>query len=391
MSAPILLRGMTWAHTRGFLPLVATAQRYQELNPEVEIVWEKRSLADFEHYSLAELAARYDLLVIDHPFVGGAAERGLLLPLDDLLPADFLADQAANSVGASAASYVWAGRRWALAIDAAAPVAAWRPDLLAAGEITAPRTWAEVLALARRGAVEAPAVPINCLMNFFGLCATAGEAPFARGGAVVGRDAGRWALQRLRELVAACGAGCLTRNPIQSLELLASAPNRTIAFCLFPYGYSNYAREGYGAHRLVFGDLPSCEGRQPLVTTLGGTGLALSARTAQPRRAADYAAQVAGAATQRTIYTRAGGQPGHRLAWLDAENNRITHGYFTATLPALDRAYLRPRYDGYIPFQEHAAQVVHAAVQGALAASEALARLDVLYREAPATAAARHA
>ncbi|NBU65362.1 MAG: carbohydrate ABC transporter substrate-binding protein, partial [Chloroflexia bacterium] len=41
------LRGIAWNHTRGYLPMVASAQRFQELHPDVEIVWEKRSLQAF--------------------------------------------------------------------------------------------------------------------------------------------------------------------------------------------------------------------------------------------------------------------------------------------------------------------------------------------------------
>ena len=31
------MRGITWNHSRGFPPLVATAQRFEELNPDVTI------------------------------------------------------------------------------------------------------------------------------------------------------------------------------------------------------------------------------------------------------------------------------------------------------------------------------------------------------------------
>ena len=38
MPAVRRLTGITWNHTRGYLPLVATAQRFSEMHPEVEIV-----------------------------------------------------------------------------------------------------------------------------------------------------------------------------------------------------------------------------------------------------------------------------------------------------------------------------------------------------------------
>lgn len=124
------LRGITWNHTRGFLPMVATAQRFEKLHPEVRIVWEKRSLQEFADAPIAKLAYDFDLLlVIDHPSVGEAA--GFLLTLDEHVPPDFLKDQASASVGPSYKSYDWDGHLWALPTDAAAPVSCHRPDLLA--------------------------------------------------------------------------------------------------------------------------------------------------------------------------------------------------------------------------------------------------------------------
>lgn len=385
MSSPTVLRGMTWSHTRGYLPLVATAQRFSELNPGVEIRWEKRSLKAFEEVPVHQLAAEYDLLVIDHPFIGEAAARRVFLPLDEHLPAAFIADQAAHSAGASHASYLWDNHLWSLAIDAATPVAAWRPDLLAKLGLSLPKTWNEVLALAQHQAVEVPGAPINCLMNFYGLCATLGEAPFSSADRVVSREIGAAALDLLRGLLQHCDLGCFSRNPIQSLDRLAARENQTVVYCLFPYGYSNYAQEGYAANTLQFGDVPSLNGK-PIVTTLGGTGLAISARTRAAKIAAAYAQFVASPEIQRTLYTRSGGQPGHRSAWLDPENNRRANLYFSATLPTIDRAYLRPRYAGYLHrFQEPAGPVVHRFVRGEASERETLDTLDQIYRASRAS------
>jgi multiple sugar transport system substrate-binding protein len=129
-NATVVLRGIAWNHTRGFLPVVATAQRFEELHPEVSILWEKRSLQSFADASMADLAATFDLIIMDHPHTALAATHELLLPFDDLLPAEVLTDLAANSVGASHESYSYEGRQWALAIDAAAPISTCRLDLL---------------------------------------------------------------------------------------------------------------------------------------------------------------------------------------------------------------------------------------------------------------------
>jgi len=370
---------MTWNHPRGYAPLEATARLYESRHPGIRIAWDRRSLKDFEDFPVAQLAATYDLIVIDHPFVGHAAAHGPLAALDTLLPAGCLADHAANAVGASHRSYQLDGHSWALPLDAATPVACWREDLLAAHGLTVPRTWDDVLALARAGHVEVPAAPINCLMDFFCLVLAHGDTPCATPERVASPAAGRAALASLRELLQFADPGAWHRNPIGSLDLLASAANTRLAYCLFPYGYSNYSRDGYAAHRLTYGDLPLFAGR-PLQTVLGGTGLAVSALRPNRAAAAAYAQFCVDGEIQRTAYTAAGGQPGHRSAWLDDACNRITHDYFRRTLPALDRAWLRPRHDGYLGFQEHGGEVVHAALRGTLADDAALDRLDTLYR-----------
>jgi multiple sugar transport system substrate-binding protein len=354
MSAPTRLRGITWDHMRGYLPMVATAQRFSELHPEIEVVWEKRSLKAFGDQPLQDLAPHFDLLVIDHPFVGYA--------------------------GASHPSYSYGGHHWALAIDAATPVSAWRPDLIEAP----PETWEELVALARRGMVALPAVPIDSLMHVYMLCLALGEDPFGLPDAFA-PERGAEALRLVRELVQICGPACLERNPIRTLEALVRGE---AAYCPFAYGYSNYARSGYAAHLLAFGGLVSFAGR-PLRSTLGGTGLAISTACQDREAALAYAAYVASPCCQRMLYTASGGQPGHRSAWLDAEANRLTHGYFTATLPTLDQSYLRPRYSGYLHFQDAAALLVHRFLVEGGDPAQVIAHMGQIYRESRA-AAPRH-
>jgi multiple sugar transport system substrate-binding protein len=233
----ITLTGITWNHTRGFLPVLATAQRFSEMHTGVSIDWQKRSLQQFADAPLARLTSSFDLLVIDHPSIGEAASEGLLVPLDQHLDPDFLADHAANSVGHSHASYNYEGHQYALAIDAATPVAGFRPDLLSPADL--PHTW-DLLTLARAGKVTVPAIPIDSLMNLFMLANALGAEPFTTPNAVIAheqQDQGREALQLLRELVQVSAPGSLDRNPIRTWQLLAESD--TIAYCPFAYGYSN--------------------------------------------------------------------------------------------------------------------------------------------------------
>ena len=377
--AQIRLRGIAWDHTRGMLPLLATAQRYRELHPTVQIEWQARSLQAFGDQPIEQLAGQCDLLVIDHPFVGYAAQHPVLLPLDSWLPAAFLADQAANSVGASYASYVMGDHLWALPIDAATPVSAWRPDLLEAIGVAPPASWSDVVHLARRGHVALPAIPIDSLMHVFMLCTALGAELAADPAVFVPHDHGVTALELLRELVCACDPACLARNPIATYEALATGDQ--LAYCPFAYGYSNYARAGYAQHRLRFGGLVTLDDGTPLRSTLGGTGLAIAATTASRDVALDYARCVADPATQRGIYVAAGGQPGHRSAWLDPAVDAWCGGFFGDTLATLDAAHVRPRYAGYMHLQDTAGPLVHRYLCDGGDARSVLAAIDVRYRE----------
>ncbi len=383
MKTKTILRGITWNHTRGFLPMVATAQRFSEIHPDVEIIWEKRSLQEFADAPIVNLIEKYDLLVIDHPWAGYGAAHGALLPLERKSPPHFIADQQRHQVGPSHDSYTFDGVQTAFAIDAATPVASWREDLLNA---TPPKNWDEVLTLARNKKVLFAGIPIDSLMNFYMLCGALGEEPFRQKETVVTREVGRRALAHLRELAALCSPRMFSMNPIAVYEALSRTDD--FVYCPFAYGYSNYSRAGYSRKLLTFGDVPVFREHR-LRSTLGGTGLAISAKTLHPEIAIAYAEFVAGAEIQKTIYTTAGGQPGHRAAWLDAENNRLTNNYFTRTLPALDNAYLRPRYNGYLHFQDHAGDGVRAFMMGEAAADAVLEKMDSLYAESLAISHAK--
>jgi multiple sugar transport system substrate-binding protein len=81
------------------------------------------------------------------------------------------------------------------------------------------------------------------------------------------------------------------------------------------------------------------------------------------------------------MYALSGGQPGHRQAWLDPALNQLCGNFFLDTLPTLDDAYLRPRYLGYIAFQDHAGPIVQRYLRAGGGARATLAELDELYRE----------
>jgi len=93
---------------------------------------------------------------------------------------------------------------------------------------------------------------------------------------------------------------------------------------------------------------------------------------------------VAGRRCQSTLYFDSGGQPGHRGAWLDAEVNRRSSGFFERTLSVLDRAWVRPRFDGYLDFQQCAGEVLHQYLRGEGGPATVMQEMNSLLREARA-------
>ena len=370
----IHFRGITWNHSRGFTSIVAVSQRFHELNPNVEISWEKRSLQAFADEPINELAKRYDLLIIDHPWAGFAARTGVIVPLNNYLSKEYLKDQERNTVGKSHESYRFNGYQCALAIDAATPVAASRPDLLSG----LPETWDDLVSLAKAGKVAIPGIPQDALMSFYMLCCTLGEDVALSKECFVSETIGMQSLEMLRKLGQYVDSECYDMNPIQVYEAMTRGDK--YSYSPFAYGYSNYSRTGYARKLLKFHDMVVING-QKLITTLGGTGLAISNKCENKELAASFAKYAASPETQRTVFFDNGGQPGHRESWKDRHTNHNSMGFFKDTLPALDRAFLRPRYHGHMYFQDNAGAPIRRYMMKGGNPKNVLDKLNKLYKQ----------
>jgi len=374
----VSLRGITWNHSRALPPLVATAQRFEEQHPGVRIQWEKRSLHEFGHADLATLAHNFDLLVIDHPMVGEADATGVLIDLFPRLIGNEIEDLRADSLGPCFSSYVYQGRLYALPIDAAAPAASLRPDLLDQLGLKEPQNWDDVMDLARLGWVRMPGFPADLFLNFMGLCVSRGSSVAASPEQLVDHEIGARCLEDLCELAALMPDEIYGMNPIALYERMTDGDS--IAYCPFAYTYSNYSRDGFGAKRLRFSDPVAMDGTIQMRTVLGGTGLAISAGCKDIPLALQYSLFVAGRTCQRTLYGMCGGQPARRSAWRDTLLNQITDGFFSRTVASIEKAYVRPRYRGYIGLQERAGVPIIEYCKHRGNAQRVLEQMDTLYR-----------
>jgi len=381
----VKLKGMTWNHERGYAPLVAAAERFRRLHADADIIWDRRSLKDFGDYPVDALAREYDLILIDHPHVGISSSQNVLVPLDEHIPTEYLQDQEAHSVGPSHRSYRWNGSQWALAVDAAAQVASYRPDFISEAEV--PRTWIQALQLAQSlpegRKVGWPLCPTDAMCSFLSLCAAIyGPECFDETNGMA-TAAGEAALGLMFEVLPYLHESSLSSNPIQMYDRMASSDD--IAYVPCAFGYTNYARSGFAGRRLRFADIPAVS-KEPRGSLLGGVGMAVSAYSANVALAVEFAMFAAHPDVQRTLYVESGGQPGHAAAWRDPAANDACGGFFADTMRTMELSYMRPRNKPFPAFQEQAGVLLHDALRRraageAVAASATVQAMNALYRD----------
>jgi multiple sugar transport system substrate-binding protein len=145
-------------------------------------------------------------------------------------------------------------------------------------------------------------------------------------------------------------------NPISVAELMANTDDYW--YCPFAYCYSNYSREGYAKNILQYANLVEYGGKK-LRTTIGGTGIAVSAFCKNQDWALKFAEEIVSEKIQSTFYVQHGGQPGHKTAWLNEDANLLCNDFFRNVLPVMENGFMRPRYNGYLHFQDHAGGPLH--------------------------------
>jgi len=106
----VVLDGVTWEHPRAWRGLEAACASV----PGVAVTWHRQSLAGFENEPVAQLAQRFDLLVVDHPGLGAAIAGDALVPLAQVLEAVDLAAWQNETVAATWSSYTVDDVIWAL-------------------------------------------------------------------------------------------------------------------------------------------------------------------------------------------------------------------------------------------------------------------------------------
>jgi len=369
-----VIKALTWDHPRGYNALAAATKLPETVNSGLDIHWDKQPLEGFESHSIADLCARYDLVVLDHPHVGEAISGNCLLSLEDVFGDEIVAALASASIGPSLTSYRFAGKHWALPLDAATQVMAMRPDLLAG----VPTTWDEVVRLSREsGKVALSLAGPHACLSFLSIAAAFGEPPAEKDPDIlVSDDVGRKVYDLMAELAARSPASVRQKNPIGILGHMAEHDD--VALCPLVYGYVNYAAPQSG-HPLAFHNAPHARADGRPGSTLGGTGIGISRRCNVTPELKTHLLWLMSQEAQSGFIPDHEGQPSRRDAWHDERVNAHWGDFYRNTADTLEQAYVRPRHDGYIAFQGKASALLGAAFDERRRAIDVLSQLQSLY------------
>lgn len=368
------IKALTWDHPRGYNALAAASRTPELAASGLEIVWDKQPLEGFESHPITELCAQYDLVVMDHPHVGEAVRAGCLQSLEKVFGADYVTELGNNSIGPSLASYRFSSQHWALPLDAATQVMARRPDIVA----TEPVTWDEVRRLsAETGKVALSLAGPHAILNFLSVCVSLGEPPaLADPEQLVSAEIGAMAFDLLKELARRSPMSVRAKNPIGILQYMAEHDD--VVLCPLVYGYVNYAAPKNGkpltftnAPRLAVGGRPG--------SVLGGTGIGITGRCQVSDPLKSHLKWLLSEETQAGFIPAHDGQPSSRKAWHDARVNSRWGNFYIGTADTLENAYVRPRHNGYIAFQEAATIELRESFENGDTPSSAVAKLQALY------------
>jgi multiple sugar transport system substrate-binding protein len=357
-------RGLTWDHPRGYNALAAAAAGARD----VVIAWDRHSLERFESRPIGEQCALYDLVVLDHPHVGEAVEADCLVPLEDLFAADELARLGDAAIGPSLESYLYAGRHWALPLDAATQVMAYRRDFAEAP----PTSWDAVIALAERVPVALSLAGPHAALSFQSVCGALGAEPPQPRNSFIDRVIAREAYAILARLTGDATRATAGLNPIAMLEAMATDDGPML--CPLIYGYVNYSAGG----AITYADAPRGPGGR-IGSVLGGTGIAVSRRAAVTPQLLDHLRWLMSDAVQRGFIPGHDGQPSLRSAWVDPQVDAAANGFYSATRATIEAALVRPRHDRAIAFQTEASALLRAGLLDQSPADPVLDAVEAAY------------
>ena len=374
------LKGITWDHPRGYEPLKAASEEFSKKHPNVRLNWKVRSLKEFGDMPIEDLIEKYDIITIDHPYMGQALQNNLLVPLEKILSHDFLTVLDRDSVGPSFQSYFYKDHLFALPIDAAALVSSFRRDLLKSSGLVLPKTRQELMKMyeknSKKYAIAWPLCPTDLWCSFLSLCAQDGGKNFIYD-FKINEHVGMKVLDEIKFHMNFIHPDSLQMNPIQVLDRMSN--ENEIIYAPYLFGYTNYCRPDYSKNLIDFTNSP-VNPEKSVSTILGGVGLSISVHCKPIDEALEFLKYVSSPSIQSDIYTKSGGQPASLSAWNNEENNKLCNCFFKDTIKTMKHAYVRPRHPGWNTFQEKGAELLHNGLLKGIDSKKMIEVLNQLYK-----------
>ena len=84
---------------------------------------------------------------------------------------------------------------------------------------------------------------------------------------------------------------------------------------------------------------------------------------------------------RQTIFYTNGGQPGNSDAWDNNNINVETNNFFKNTRSTLDQAWVRPRHNGYMKFQDESGNIINEYLQSNANEVDVIDKLKLMYAE----------
>lgn len=331
-----LLRGLTHDDPRGWGPIPAVVDAFGQTPEGREVVfeWHIQLLGDYANRPFAEWTRNYDLLVVNHTFIGEVAESGCFTSIAEL-PATY--------VGPSSRSCQWNGACHAYPLDATCYVCAYHPSRLRA----VPQSWEQVFEVAENGVrVATPLAGEHALAALCTLLASIG-APLDPEAGFPDAAALQQVTELMKRLVEVSKRDILCWNSVHALDALAEG-----AIDFIPLTWAN---AGFQSRRVRFGEIPSFGSPPAMGAIFGGTGMAVSAACRYQEEAMAFARFVSSGEGQMSVWARNGGQPAHRDAWDLLSHSDLFYRDCRATIEA---SYLRPCFPGWNRFQAAAGDAI---------------------------------
>lgn len=337
----MILKGLTWNKHWHADTLAALTQMYEMSHPDTQIQWEYSSLLEYEKALFSANINHYDMVLIKNLHMESIVSMGTLLPLESIMDKNELSDISIQAIGASYMAYHDGSHQYCLPQVVTSLVAAYRSDLLENSQLREPKTWNDVLELAKAlpdyQKVAMALKPSNlydifrCMVGFTDV-------------SHIYRDTVDKTLGFLEELVTYLNPQCFEMSMLDIYRKMSSG--NEIVYVPMIIGNANYSKDGYRKYLIDFTNAPVYLEDQKPTSIFYGSGIGITRRSEQIDEAASFISYISSRTIQDTMIIDFDGHTIYEDMWLNKSNNQKVNHYFSQTYETQRNAISRRELTG---------------------------------------------